>query len=150
MRRIGFRMAVMMGGAGLMLLPALVAGWLYNGSLPREADALVAATLKGRGEIGADQIARRLYSLWQTVERFAGSANITAPQDMQRDFTLLAGLDDRFSWLGIADVNGSVVASSSGILEGQDVSQRPWFRHGLLGAYAGDEHDSEQLAKALG
>jgi HAMP domain-containing protein len=147
---IGFRMAVMAGGAVLMLVPALIAGWVYTGALQKEAEALVAAKLKGRGEIGADQIARRLYSLWQTVGRFARSANMTAPRDMQGDFTFLAGLDDRFSWLGVADVSGKVVASSRGILEGQDVSQRPWYRHGLLGPYAGDVHDSEQFGKALG
>jgi hypothetical protein len=93
---IGFRMAVMAGGAVLMLVPALIAGWVYTGALQKEAEALVAAKLKGRGEIGADQIARRLYSLWQTVERFARSANVTAPRDMQGDFTLfMAGRGGR-------------------------------------------------------
>jgi len=36
------------------------------------------------------------------------------------------------------------------MLVGQDVSQRPWFRGGLNGRFAGDVHDALLLAKLIG
>ena len=149
-RRIGFRTAVVSGGTVLMLVPALIAGWLYTGALQGETETLVANALRTRGELGADQIARRLYSLWQTVDRFSRSVDVRALENMHRDFTALADADDRLSWLGVADVNGKVLAASRGLLEGEDVSQRPWFRRGLAGPFAGDVHEAVLLAKALG
>jgi HAMP domain-containing protein len=149
-QRIGFRMIVVTGGALLMLLPAFIAGWIYTGELQQEAESLVASGLRARGELGTEQIARRLYSLWQTVDRFARSVDLKAPQDMHRDFSLLASLDDRLSWLGVADVSGKVIAASGGTLEGEDVSQRLWFRRGLAGPFAGDVHEPALLAKPRG
>jgi HAMP domain-containing protein len=149
-QRIGFRMIVVTGGALLMLLPAFIAGWIYTGKLQQEAESLVASGLRARGELGTEQIARRLYSLWQTVDRFARSEDLKAPQDMHRDVTLLASLDDRLSWLGVADVSGKVIAASEGTLEGEDVSQRLWFRRGLAGPFAGDVHEPALLAKPRG
>jgi HAMP domain-containing protein len=149
-QRIGFRMIVVTGGALLMLLPAFIAGWIYTGELQQEAESLVASSLRARGELGTEQIARRLYSLWQTVDRFARSVDLKAPQDMHRDVTLLANLDDRLSWLGVADVSGKVIAASGGTLEGEDVSQRLWFRRGLAGPFAGDVHEPALLAKPRG
>jgi HAMP domain-containing protein len=148
-QRIGFRMVVVAGGALLILLPAFIAGWVYTGKL-QEAESLVASGLRARGELGTEQIARRLYSLWQTVDRFARSVDVNAPQDMRRDFTLLASLDDRLSWLGLADVSGKVVAASGGTLEGEDVSQRLWFRRGLAAPFAGDVHEPVPLAESRG
>jgi hypothetical protein len=148
-KRIGFRSVVMIGGTVLMLVPAFVAGWIYTGSLQREAERLVVNALQARGEIATQQFARRLYTLWTTVDRFATSLS-TEPADMKQDFTLLARLDDRMSWLGLADTSGKVLAASHDMLEGQDVSQRPWFRRGLAGAFAGDVHEAVLLARLMG
>lgn len=54
-----------------------------------------------------------------------------------------------YAWLGLADAEGQVIASSSGLLEGKSVSERPWFREALQKPYAGDVHEAVLLDRAL-
>ncbi|MGQ9369990.1 HAMP domain-containing protein [Azospirillum sp. ST 5-10] len=54
-----------------------------------------------------------------------------------------------YAWIGVADTAGRVSASTGGLLEGADVSGRPWFRAGMQGPFAGDVHEAVLLAKAL-
>jgi PAS domain S-box-containing protein len=55
----------------------------------------------------------------------------------------------RYAWIGITDDKGIVRAATKGMLEGADVSQRPWFRNALNGIYVGDVHEAKLLAKML-
>ena len=54
-----------------------------------------------------------------------------------------------FSWIGFTGADGRVIAATGGLLEGVDVSARPWFRPGLAGLYLGDVHPAVLLAKLL-
>lgn len=54
-----------------------------------------------------------------------------------------------YAWIGLADRQGKVSVASQGILEGADVSQRPWFRGALNGQYLMDVHEAKMLAKLL-
>lgn len=54
-----------------------------------------------------------------------------------------------YAWIGVTDLNGTVIASTGSLLEGRDVSQRPWFSAGLQGAYVGDVHEALLLASLL-
>lgn len=53
------------------------------------------------------------------------------------------------AWIGFADTQGTVQAAAGGLLEGENVSQRPWFIHGRQGAFIGDVHEAVLLAKKL-
>jgi len=54
-----------------------------------------------------------------------------------------------YSWIGMVGIDGRVQAAAQGLLEGKDVSQRPWFRNALQGIHAGDVHEAVLLAKLL-
>lgn len=54
-----------------------------------------------------------------------------------------------YAWIGLADAEGRVVASTGQLLEGADVSGRPWFREARSGPYVGDVHDALLLAGLL-
>ncbi|MCH1928932.1 diguanylate cyclase [Shewanella sp. A25] len=54
-----------------------------------------------------------------------------------------------YSWLGFANKEGIVQYAADGILEGQDVSKRPWFIQGQAGMFIGDVHEAVLLAKVL-
>jgi diguanylate cyclase (GGDEF)-like protein len=56
---------------------------------------------------------------------------------------------NEFAWLGVADINGTVVQAVNGMLKGESVAKRPWFIAGLQGPYAGDIHEAQLLAKLL-
>ncbi|TWG38100.1 PAS domain S-box-containing protein/diguanylate cyclase (GGDEF)-like protein [Acidovorax delafieldii] len=54
-----------------------------------------------------------------------------------------------YSWIGVTDVQGVVQVSTGNLLQGQNVSQRPWFSAGQQGPYVGDAHDAVLLDKLL-
>lgn len=56
---------------------------------------------------------------------------------------------NHFAWMGITDAKGRVLASASGLLEGADVSQRPWWQGAQQGPFVGDVHAAVLLAKLL-
>jgi PAS domain S-box-containing protein len=54
-----------------------------------------------------------------------------------------------YEWIGLADKDGKVEVATGGLLEGADVSQRPWFGKALAGVSVGDVHEAKLLAKLL-
>lgn len=54
-----------------------------------------------------------------------------------------------FTWIGFADLNGNVVASTGGLLQGKSVAARPWFKQGLENVVVGDVHEALLLASLL-
>ncbi len=54
-----------------------------------------------------------------------------------------------YAWVGITDDKGIVRSSARGLLQGQDVSQRPWYAKGREGPFLGDVHEAVLLAKLL-
>lgn len=147
--RLSLRTLIFLGGAALMLVPALVAGSLYTGALQRRAEAMQIERLTARGELSASLFARRLHQLWQEVDTFSRSIDIGDLGKVRRDIDFIGRLDRRYSWIGVADVEGRVLASLGGMLEGESVAQRPWFRRGLAGPTAIDVHEAQLLARLL-
>ncbi|SCX70659.1 diguanylate cyclase (GGDEF) domain-containing protein [Pseudomonas sp. NFACC32-1] len=65
---------------------------------------------------------------------------------------LLNHLSDQFpsySWIGLTDARGTVVASTDSLLEGVDISHRPVFTNGRDSTFVGDVHEAVMLAKLL-
>jgi diguanylate cyclase (GGDEF)-like protein len=54
-----------------------------------------------------------------------------------------------YAWIGLADIDGKVTASTKGLLEGADVSARPWFKSGQVGVRATDYHPAVMLEKLM-
>jgi diguanylate cyclase (GGDEF)-like protein/PAS domain S-box-containing protein len=55
----------------------------------------------------------------------------------------------QFAWVGLTDPSGHVFASTGGLLEGVDVTKRPWYAGAQQGPYVGDVHAAVLLAKLL-
>ena len=54
-----------------------------------------------------------------------------------------------YAWLGLADAEGRVVVAADGLLQGGDVSKRPWFISGRERIFIGDVHEALLLASLL-
>lgn len=63
-------------------------------------------------------------------------------EQMQRSFP-------DYTWIGLADPAGVVLAATGGVLEGQSVAQRTWFEKARLAPFAGDVHGAVLLASLL-
>ncbi len=147
--RLSLRSLIFAGGAALMLVPALVAGSLYTGALQRRAEAMQVEKLTARGELSAALFARRLHQLWQEVEAFSRGVDIADLGKVRQEIDFVGRLDRRYSWIGVTDVQGRVLTALGGMLQGESVAQRPWFRRGLTGPTAIDVHEAQLLAKLL-
>ncbi|MDH4874311.1 diguanylate cyclase [Pseudomonas sp. BN515] len=72
--------------------------------------------------------------------------------DIRKLTAMLNRLKDsyaHYSWIGFANMQGTVRAASGDLLVGQDVSQRPWYQQGRQGSFIGDLHEAVLLAKLL-
>ena len=139
----------LIGTAVLVILPALSAGVIYTSKVRKQTFDLLTADLNDRGEWGAAQIVQRLDQLWQQVSAMSKEIDLSNLPKLRDKFTQVTQIDQRFSWLGIADIDGKVLISSNGMLENLSVTQRPWFREGLQGPFAGDVHEAVLLQNLL-
>eukprot|EP00741_Cyanophora_paradoxa_P017243 tig00020961_g16655.t1 len=86
--------------------------------------------------------------------RLAGAAKEAAEQlraslDASLQLTAVTALP-RASWIGAAAASGLVRAATGGLLEGRDVSARPWFSNAQRGSgYLGDVHTAVLLQSLL-
>jgi diguanylate cyclase (GGDEF)-like protein len=54
-----------------------------------------------------------------------------------------------YTWIGIADPNGKIIAATGGLLEKGDATARPWFKNGQKQVIAEDYHPAVMLGKLL-
>jgi len=75
--------------------------------------------------------------------------SLDRPSDLRDQIDHLQGVIPAFSWVGVLDLNGNVVAATGGILQGRNISHRPVFHEGIRGVFIGDVHDAVLLANLL-
>ncbi len=98
-------------------------------------------------------------SLNRVIERATGDTRLLADlpavryaRSADESRAVLESLQRTFpdyAWIGIADLDGKVVASTRRMLEGANVSKRPWFTVGMRGVHASDYHPAVLLEKML-
>lgn len=94
-------------------------------------------------------LTRTLYEEWRRVESSAQEFSGADLSALQGRLDVLAGSDDKVSWMGVAAPDGTILASTGGLLRGESVARRSWFLQGLSGPFAGDVHQSVLLARLL-
>ncbi len=95
-------------------------------------------------------LGRELTDEWRRLEVLADKLAAAPPAAMRPIMDQMIAEGEKISWVGFASLDGTVQAAAGGLLEGVDVSSRPWFREGLEGDFAGDVHEAVLLAKLLG
>ncbi|WP_410219370.1 cache domain-containing protein [Paracoccus sp. (in: a-proteobacteria)] len=116
----------------------------------RFTDSTLDFAARFRTTAAAGELARTLERDWRDLVFLSERVNGLSPDQLTHLMTGAGGDGSRISWVGYADLSGRVVAATDGLLIGQDVSGRPWYRNGLNGGFAGDVHDAVLLAQLLG
>ncbi|MFZ6874391.1 ATP-binding protein [Undibacterium sp. Di27W] len=96
-----------------------------------------------------DQVMQKSVSDVQLLSQLNEVRDGKDPADVRRILDHLQHNFSDYAWIGLAAPDGTVLASTKGMLEGQDVSQRPWFINGKKSLYAGDYHPALLLQKLL-
>lgn len=148
-----FRGRLALWFASLSMLTLLVVG-LYVGQLAtRQMAITVGEAVHTTALAAANLLAANLRERELEITLLS-----MAPHFIRGDLEsadLLLSLENRkrvhreYAWLGVANVDGTVVQAVGGMLRGQSVGKRPWFIAGLDGVYMGDVHEALLLAKLL-
>ncbi len=77
-----------------------------------------------------------------TTDEYSTDQRRQALERVQRSY-------DYYEWIGLTDTEGKVLVAGNRLLEGADVSKRPWFIEGMRGGYVGDVHEALLLDKLL-
>lgn len=100
-----------------------------------------------------DKLDRSLFERLRDISntaRLFRSFDVASDQDTMRAWLEeLRGAGEDYSWIGFADRGGIVLAATARQREGDDVSQRAWFRSALQAPLVGDVRDAISETTAL-
>jgi PAS domain S-box-containing protein len=111
----------------------------------------------GLGELAlqaSDKLDRGMFERYREVglmaKRFALVDEGLSHDDWRRLLDDVRQTYSYYSWVGLTDREGKVVVSAGGLLEGANVSARPWFQDARKGSgHVGDVHEALLLSRLL-
>ena len=109
-------------------------------------------SLADRAAQTSDKLERGMFERYREVGLIARRHDLGADVPLARRRETLERVQASYgyySWIGLAGIDGRVQVAARGMLEGADVSRRPWFDHALKGDHVGDVHEAVLLAKLL-
>ena len=110
--------------------------------------AAVASATSGRLDrfMAERQLEMKLFSQLQPLQKLWKDN----PAELRHSLEQLQSTFTDLAWIGFADVDGTVLAATGGLLEGKSVASRPWFQEGLKQIAISDVHEATLLAQLLG
>ncbi len=100
-----------------------------------------------------DKLDRGMYERFREVQLMADRSEIgdpaVSPAEKQKLLDRMQQTYRYYAWIGIANMDGRIVAASNGILQGADISKRPWYPNALRGVHIDDVHEAKLLARLL-
>lgn len=143
---------IAMATAGFLLVAsvacALLLSWLAEGEAQRKRGTELLSLARQTALRLDDDMERRVSQLTNLVGSGA-LGDLGQPQHLRSVVDRVKESWKGYAWIGVADAAGRVLSASGGLLEGVNVSARPWFQHGRVGVFAGDVHEAALLASRL-
>lgn len=100
-----------------------------------------------------DKLDRGMFERYREVQLLATRAELANPQvpddEKRRLLETLQIAYPYYAWIGLTDNQGKVLVASQKLLEGVDVSKRPWFGNAYKQIHLTDVHEAVLLAKLL-
>ncbi|WP_053080588.1 sensor histidine kinase [Methylobacterium variabile] len=141
-------LALGFGAAGLVatLVLALVASRVASQRL----EARIEAELGDLADHMAGRLDRGLFERWRDMVILAENDTLRDPAaPVERKRRVMRRAQETYpdyAIIGLIDADGRVAATSTGVLEGLNVSHREYFTQGREGPFVGDVHDALLLA----
>ncbi len=148
---LGIQLGLAFGAVTLLftLLLGIVTGQLAQAQIKRD----VGQELQYLAHSMSRELDQVLFERYREIQVIAGLAPFRRPEasssEQQALLETLQGSYPDYSWIGFTDQQGTVQASTQGLLQGQSVAERPWFQQGQIQPYLGDVHEAQLLAKLL-
>lgn len=140
----------------LVLMAVVLAGsltYLIGEHASHLEQQAVRTRLASLAEVTTHVLDAGMYERMHDIVGLAGVEQLRDPRRIDANRQLLeslrASMPD-YAWLGFADTRGNVLYATRGMLEGEQVGERPWFIEGRQRLYLGDVHAAVLLAPLLG
>lgn len=138
--------------AGLFFVMTLSLTFLISNRATDRLQDEVGTTLSATAYQLSDKLDHYMWSRTAEVNVLRTLPTIRDEQNPAETRNTLEQLQQQipdFSWIGVMDPDGQVVASTGKILEGQSIKARPVFQEAQKKPFIGDVHDAVLLAKLL-
>lgn len=150
-RKFSFRIMLLLILVSIILstLTAAVVGWMSRTQLEETIGA-------GLGDVSfqmADKLDRSMFERSREITILSRSRHLrlkeTSYAEKREILEEVKATMPDHAWIAITDAKGIVQVATSGLLEGKNVSHRPWFEPGKVGPYVGDVHGALLLSKHM-
>ncbi|WP_418593182.1 cache domain-containing protein [Ponticoccus sp. (in: a-proteobacteria)] len=102
---------------------------------------------------GADAVAlsfnTALKREWGSLHAVAGNISNASKSETNDFMDAVPQAGGQVAWAGVADLDGRILSGSGRAREGEDVSQRRWYREGLRHPSVGNVYASNSLQQSL-
>jgi HD-GYP domain-containing protein (c-di-GMP phosphodiesterase class II) len=96
---------------------------------------------------------RSMFERYREIEILATLAPFRDPATPRAELRAMLETLQRsyreYAWIGVTDAEGTVIASTGQLLEGERVAERPWYQGAQAGTFVGDVHEALLLAQLL-
>ncbi|MGM0896637.1 MAG: diguanylate cyclase domain-containing protein [Bacillota bacterium] len=99
-----------------------------------------------------DRLDQYMWGRYSEIKTFGEIEELglaTTPEEKRAKIEVLQDQVPAFSWIGITDSAGRVIASTDEMLEGMDLSERPLYTQARKTDFIGDVHEALLLAALL-
>ncbi|GAA0630848.1 GGDEF domain-containing protein [Thalassospira tepidiphila] len=148
--QVGIRVQVALATAlllvGLTVLMSFVVGKRSGADLQKQIGLGVSDIARQM----ADELDRTMWTHRGEVSVLSTLSVLQELEDTQQISSIVNRLSREipiFTWIGVLDRDGTVVASTNDLLLGANIAQRPVFQYGKNGQFIGDVHDAKLLAE---
>ena len=149
--RVGLGAGLAIAFTALSVLLTLSLTLFSDRAASNQVRESIGANLSELAQQTASRLDRSMYERFREVrlltERLGGGL---PPERGRQEIEALQKSYPHYAWIGVTDTAGVVRTATRGMLEGVDVSARPWFRNALAGRPMSDVHDAVLLAPLLG
>ena len=150
-RSLRTHIALVFGGfaALLAIVLCLLAGEVLKLRLKQQAAATLHMVAQNAATLLHDEVTQqshRAQVLARAKELWENGLDGQGVRDM---LDRVQHINPRNVWIGVADAQGVVRNATKGMLEGVNVSARPWFQEGLHAPFISEVHPAKLLAEML-
>ena len=141
-----------MGAMGATVAAVLTSTLVIDSFVRDEARQQATRYLQTNADALRDALDRGMAQHYEEVRVIAQLDPVARSGDalaVRRTLEQVRASFPQFTWIGLTDAQGVVVASVDGLLQGANVAARPWFTGAQRAGYVGDVHSAVLLEKLL-
>lgn len=138
--------------AATTILLIFIFGTVYGDRSIKQVEVEIGNSLSEAAYLMENNLDQYMWSRYGETIMLSSLSDIRQKEDDKKIESMLDQTQSNFpsfSWIGLTDQDGTVIASTDSILKGVDISERPVYTEALDEPFIGDVHEAVLLADLL-